>query len=158
VYNISGGSLGYIEGGELMEANGTTIINRPVDAVYAYVMDLANDANWRVGLDESGLREGEALEVGGLGYSRVGDKEVEWRIEGLVPGKRVEWQLLNGPIRGRGGYLLKSVEGGTEFTLLAEIKPAGLYKLLGPLFGRMARQRNQADVLKLKRILESMPE
>lgn len=32
-----------------MEANGTTIINRPVVTVYDYVINLANDANWRIG-------------------------------------------------------------------------------------------------------------
>ncbi len=42
-----------------MEMNGTTIIRRPVEVVFSYVIDLANDANWRTGLDESGLREGE---------------------------------------------------------------------------------------------------
>ena len=141
-----------------MEANGTTVINRPVDTVYAYVINLNNDANWRIGLDESGLRQGETLDVGAIGYSRAGDVEVEWRVETIVPGELVEWELLNGPFLGQGGYRLKPVAGGTEFTLLADVKPAGFYKLLGPLFGRMARQRNQADVEKLKEILESMPE
>lgn len=66
--------------------------------------------------------------------------------------------MLNGPILGRGGYRLKAVEGGTEFALLADVKPAGFYRLLGPLFGWMGRRRNQADVEKLKQILESLPE
>ena len=139
-----------------MEANRTTIINRPVETVYAYVINLANDANWRTGLDESGLRQDQTLEVGAIGYSRAGDMEIEWRVETIVPNELVEWELLNGPFLGRGGYRLKAVEVGTEFTLLADVKPAGFYKLLGPLFGRMARQRNQADVEQLKDILESV--
>jgi hypothetical protein len=139
-----------------MEMNGTTIIRRPVETVFDYVIDLSNDANWRTGLDESGYRQGQSLGVGAVGYSRAGDQEVEWRIETYMPGQRVEWQLLNGPFLGRGGYQLKPVEGGTEFTLLAEIEPAGIYKLLGPLFRWMGQRRNQADVEKLRDILESM--
>jgi hypothetical protein len=141
-----------------MEMNGTTIIKRPVDDVFNYVMDLGHDSKWRTGLDESGFRDGGAPAVGTVGYSRSGDQEVAWRIEQYTPGERVEWVFLNGPFLGQGGYDLKPVEGGTQFTLLAEIEPAGVYKLLGPLFGWMGRRRNQADVEKLKEILESMPE
>lgn len=52
-----------------MEMNGTTITRRPVETVFDYVIDLAYDANWRTGLDESGLREGESLGAGAVGYS-----------------------------------------------------------------------------------------
>ncbi len=48
-----------------------------------------------------------------------------------------------------------SVEGGTQFTLVSDVEPTGMYKLLGPLFGWMGRRRNQADVEKLRDILES---
>ena len=64
------------------------------------------------------------------------------------PGESVDWELLNGPILGRGGCRLAPVEGGTQFTLVAGVKPSGAYKLLGPLFAWMGRRRNQADVEK----------
>jgi hypothetical protein len=47
-----------------MEMNGTTLINRPVDIVFAYVNDVTNDIHWRNGVDGSGLRLGETLGVG----------------------------------------------------------------------------------------------
>ena len=140
-----------------MDLSATTMIQRPVETVYDYVMDLANDANWRTGLDESGWREGEILGVGAVGYSRAGDREIEWRVETYVPGERVDWELLNGPFQGHGGYRFEEVEEGTQFTLVADIRPAGVYKLLGPLFSRMGRRQNQADVEKLRAILEDMP-
>ena len=138
-----------------MELNGTTIIKRPLDVVFAYVKDVSNDANWRAGVDESGWRSGEPLAPGTIGYSRAGSQEIEWKVITYVPGERIEWELLNGPFLGRGGYLLEPVEEGTQFTLLADIKPTGLYRLLGPLFPRMGRKQNQADVEKLRGILES---
>jgi uncharacterized membrane protein len=138
-----------------MEMNGTTIIRRPIEAVYVYVMDVANDADWRTGLDESGWRSDESISVGAVGYSRAGDQEIEWRIETYVPGKQVDWKLLNGPFSGYGGYRFEEVEGGTRFTLVADIRPVGLYRLLGPLFRRMGKRQNQADVEKLRDILES---
>jgi len=141
-----------------MEMNGVTVISRPVEAVYDYVMDVANDPNWRTGPDESGWRAGEPFSVGAIGYSRAGNREIEWRIETFVPGERVDWELLSGPIRGYGGYRFEVVEGGTRFTLVADVRPTGLYRLLGPIFTRMGRRQNQADVERLRDILESMPE
>lgn len=141
-----------------MEMNGTTLISRPIDAVFAYVKDVSNDVYWRNGVTESGIREGDISSPGSIGYTRVGDTEVEWRILSYTAGESVDWELLNGPIRGQGGYRLESVNGGTRFTLVADVEPNGLYKLLGPIFVWIGHRRNQADVEKLRDILESKPE
>ena len=138
-----------------MEMNGTIFINRPVDIVFAYLNDVTNDVHWRNGVDDSGLRSGETLGVGTIGYTVVGDLEVEWRVEGYDPGKSVDWTLLNGPFLGRGGYRLEPIDSGTQFTLVAEVEPSGVYRLLGSLFAWIGHRRNQADVEKLRDILES---
>ena len=70
----------------------------------------------------------------------------------------VDWELLSGPFNGGGGYRLVPVDSGTHFTLVADVEPTGLYKLLGPLFAWMGRRRNQADVEKLRELLESTPD
>ena len=140
-----------------MEMNGTIFIDRSPDVVFAYVIDVANDIHWREGVDESGFREDQPASVGAIGYTRAGDAEVTWRVVTYNAGEKVEWEFLNGPFLGRGGYLLEPANGGTQFTLLADIEPAGLYRLLGPLFARMGRRRNQSDVEKLRAILESDP-
>ena len=141
-----------------MELNGVTIINRPVETVYNYVMDVTNDPNWRTGPEESGWRRGEPFSAGAVGYSRAGDKEIEWRIEAIVPGESVDWELLSGPIRGHGGYRFEAVEGGTRFTLVSDVYPTGLFKLVGPLFSWMGKRQNQGDVERLRDILESAPD
>lgn len=141
-----------------MEMNGTTMIGRPVNTVYAYVMDVENDVHWRTGVTASGLRSGEPIDVGSIGYTVAGNKEIEWRVISYKPGESVDWELLSGPLLGRGGYRLVPVDGGTQFTLVADVEPNGLYKLLGPLFAWMGRRQNQADVEKLRDILESMPD
>ena len=138
-----------------MEMNGTTMINRPTDVVFAYVIDLSNDANWRTGVDESGWESGEKIGPGAIGYTLAGDMKVEWRVTSYTPGESVDWELISGPYKGRGGYRFVPVDGGTQFTLVADIEPAGFYNLLGPLFGWIGRRQNQADVEKLRDILES---
>jgi len=141
-----------------MEMNGTTVIGRPVDTVFAYVNDVSNDVHWRNGVTESGFRDGQMASPGSIGYTRVGDMEVEWRVVSYIAGKSVDWELLNGPFLGRGGYRLVPVDNGTQFTLVGDVEPTGFYKLLGPLFTWMGRRRNQADVEKLRDILESEPD
>ena len=138
-----------------MEMNGTTMINRPTEVVFAYVIDVSNDAYWRTGVDESGLESEEKIGPGVIGYTRAGNMKTEWQVTSYTPGESVDWELTSGPYKGRGGYRLVPVEGGTQFTLVADLEPAGLYKLLGPLFAWIGRRQNQADVEKLRDILES---
>ncbi len=121
-------------------------------------MDVSNDVSWRHGVDESGYRSGDSFSPGSIGYTRVGDLEVEWRVVSYNAGESVDWELLNGPFLGRGGYRLVPVKSDTQFTLVADVEPSGVYKLLGPLFAWMGRRRNQADVEKLREILESTPD
>jgi hypothetical protein len=138
-----------------MEMNGTTVIGRPVDTVFAYVNNVSNDVHWRTGVTKSGLRSGQSLAPGAIGYTRAGDVEAEWRVVSYIAGESIDWELFSGPFQGRGGYRLVFVDGGTQFTLVAEVEPSGVYRLLGPLFAWMGRRRNQADVEKLRDILES---
>lgn len=141
-----------------MEMNATIVINRPVETVFAYIINFSNDVHWRNGAPESGLRADQPPGVGSVGYTRVGDIETEWRVVSYVENESADWELINGPFKGKGGYRLVPVEGGTQFTLVADVEPAGMYKLLGPLFAWVGRRRNQADVEKLKEILESTPD
>jgi hypothetical protein len=138
-----------------VEMNGKTVIARTVEEVSAYVLDVSNDANWRYGVDQSGYRSGDSFSPGSIGYTRVGDVEAEWKVLSSIPGEGVDWELLNGPFKGRGGYRFQPAEGGTQFTLLSNVEPTGIYRLLGPLFGWIGRRRNQSDVERLRNILES---
>jgi hypothetical protein len=67
----------------------------------------------------------------------------------------IDWEFIEGPFEGRGGYRIEPDGDATRFTLVADIEPSGAMKLLGPIFGRMGRKQNAADVETLKQILES---
>ena len=133
----------------------TTVIARPVDEVSRYVLEVPNDANWRYGVDESGYRSGDSFSHGSMCFPRVGELEVEWKVLSSIPGQSVDWEFLNGPFKGRGGYRFRPVEGGTQFTLVSDVAPSGLHRLLGPILGVIGRRRNQSDVERLRKILES---
>ena len=141
-----------------MEMNGTTLINLPIDTVFAYVIDVSNDANWRTGVDESGWQSDEPMVPGAIGYTLAGNMKTDWRVVSSTPGKSVDWELISGPYKGRGGYRFVPVDGGTQFTLVADVEPSGWLKLLGPIFTWMGRRQNQANVERLRDILESEPD
>ena len=136
--------------------NGRTVIARSIDEASAHVLDVSNDVNRRYGVDESGYRSGDSLSPGSIGHTRVGDVEAEWKVRSSVPGQSVDWELLNGPFKGRGGYRFQSVEGRTQFILVSDVEPTGIYRLLGPLLRWIGRRRNQSDAERLRSILESL--
>ena len=138
-----------------MEMNASTVIRRPAEVVFAYVLDLSNDANWRAGQPETTLDSGQVLGPGASGTTRVGDVEANWRVVSFVEGERVEWELISGPYLGRGGYKVEPVENATKFTLISDVEPAGFYRFLGPIFSWVGRRQNQADVERLRDLLDA---
>ena len=131
------------------------MISVPVEAVYGYVSDPANDVNWRTGVTESGLSTDPPLALGSEGYVKAGRQVARWKVTAIAPGVSVDWELTDGPYGGSGGYRFEDVGGNTRFTLVADVEPRGFLRLLGPLFARMGRRQNQADVLRLKDLLEA---
>lgn len=140
-----------------MEMNASIDIDRPPEVVYGFVADPENDVQWRSGVTESGLTSAPPLALGSEGYAGTGNQVSHWRVTAISPGSSVDWDLIDGPFGGTGGYRLEPVEDGTRFTLRADVEPRGMMRLLGPLFARMGKKQNQADVARLKAILEAGP-
>ena len=138
-----------------MDLSATTMIHVPAEEVYGYVSDPANDVNWRTGVTASGLTTDPPLALGSEGYVKVGNQLARWKVTEIAPGGSVDWDLTEGPYAGSGGYRLEDIDGNTRFTLVANVEPRGFYRLLGPLFARMGRRQNQADVEALKELLEA---
>jgi hypothetical protein len=140
-----------------MEMSATIIIRRAPEDIYEYLRDVANDVHWRNGVDASGWRSDPPYGLGSVGYARAGKMETVYRVTLLEPARRVDWQFIEGPFTGRGGYRLEPVEAGTRFTLVADIKPTGTMRLMGPLFYWIGRRSNRKDVETLRQIMDRTP-
>ena len=140
-----------------MEMSATTILRRPPEEVYEYISDVTNDVHWRNDVDDSGWRSDPPVGPGSVGYAKAGKIETVYRVTVLEPAKRVDWEFIEGPFAGRGGYRLEAVEAATRFTLVADIKPHGMMRLLGPLFYWIGRRSNRKDVDTLRKIMENRP-
>lgn len=141
-----------------MNISATTIVNRPANEVFEFVMDVPHDAQWRTGVVEAAFTSDNPPGVGTTGFDRVQangrEMVAEWTVFDFVDGQRARWTLDSGPIKGTGGYVCEELPSGTQFTLEADVKPSGWYRLLGPIFGMIGRRQNHADVQRLKAILE----
>lgn len=137
-----------------MDLSASIMIHAAPERVYGFVSDPANDVRWRTGVTESGLTTDPPMALGSEGYVKVGSQIGRWKVTAIKPGVAVDWDLTEGPYAGSGGYRLEDVDGNTRFTLVANVEPQGFYRLLGPLFARLGRKQNKADVETLKGLLE----
>jgi Polyketide cyclase / dehydrase and lipid transport len=141
-----------------MDSSASVRIDSPASAVYAYVMDVTHDPEWRSGVVEAAFTSDPPLGIGSTGFDRIEAKGRQvvatWTVIDFEPGVLARWTLDSGPIRGTGGYICEPVDSGTRFTLEAHVEPTGWYRMLGPTFGLIGRKQNRSDVLRLKALLE----
>jgi uncharacterized protein YndB with AHSA1/START domain len=141
-----------------VDLSATIEIDRPPNEVFSYVMNVAHDAHWRTGVVEAAFTSEGEPRVGTTGYDKIDADGREgvatWTVFEFEPDSHARWMLDSGPIKGTGGYICDRSGNGTAFTLEAQVTPTGWYRLLGPVFGMIGRRQNEADVLKLKGILE----
>lgn len=141
-----------------MDLSATITIDRSVADVFDYVMHVPNDVEWRANVVEAAFTSDGPPGIGTTGFDRIesGGRETVagWTVVDWAPGSHARWRLDSGPIRGTGGYICEAAGSGTRFTLEAHVTPTGWLRLLGPIFAMIGRRGNQADVRKLKAILE----
>ena len=133
-------------------------INRPLEACFAYLTDLANDVEWR--------REWIEAEKTTDGPHAVGSR---YRLTGALLGRRIAteyetivyeptrlaaWKAVSGPLPLSFSRAFVSVDGGTRVTMRYE-GDRGLLKLAGPLVAGIGRRQMEGDFLKLKQVMES---
>ena len=137
----------------------SVVINRPLEACFAYLTDLANDLEWR--------REWIDAEKTTDGPHGVGAR---YRLTGALLGRRIAteheaiayepnrlaaWKAVSGPLPLTFSRAFEGVEGGTRVTMRYEGEFRGLLRLAGPLVAGIGRRMLEGDYPKLKQLMES---
>jgi uncharacterized membrane protein len=135
----------------------TIHLNRPVEQVFAFLMDTSKLPMW-----QSNLIKNEPLTQGPL---RVGSRftevrrlgrresEIQAEITAFEPNKRFETKTLTKPqvmVR----YSFESEDGGTRLKHSFVMLTNGLMRLLEPLIASSIKKESEADFETLKQILE----
>jgi uncharacterized membrane protein len=139
----------------------TAVIERPVEEVWDYVHDPANDPVWQSTLLET-KEAGHPLAVGSrlVEVRRFLGKriETEYEVTELEPHTRSAIRALSGPIPFVGSYEFEPANGATRFTMSVELDGHGFFKLAEPVFARMVGREMRANIEQLKDVLEARAE
>jgi uncharacterized membrane protein len=135
-------------------------IQRPVEAVFAFVADPRNGPKWQGALKE-------VRQVTPEGPPAVGTKatfvasflgvklEPTTEITALEPNRSVSFTGRSGPLTLEGTYRVEAVGTGTRMSSTLQVEPGGLFAVAGPLFAIQLRKQVEADLQRLKELLEA---
>jgi uncharacterized protein YndB with AHSA1/START domain len=133
-------------------------IDRPVEAVFAFVADGDNSRRWRPGVLDikrvSGDRVGTRYAQGVRGpmKRRIA---ADYEITVYEPMRLLEFQTITGPARPHGRYDFVAVAGATRVTFALDAQLKGLWKFI---LGSAVQTTMNAEVKNLdnlKRLLEA---
>lgn len=143
----------------MAHAENETTINRTAEDVYAFLADGLNNPAWRSGVQAISLKSGSAGALGAV-YSQTlsgpGGRPLagDYEITAAEPGRRLAFQVVAGPARPKGEYVLSQADGGTRVRFSLDLEPKGLMKIVGPLISR-TMEAEVAQLAKLKAVLEA---
>jgi len=145
---------------DLMHTIDTSIdIQRPVEAVFAYVADPRNGPQWQGAIKETHVTPDGPPTVGTKVtqvVSFLGVKlEPTGEITALEPNRSFSFKGHSGPAMLEATYRFEPVGTGTRLSVTIQVEPGGLFQLAGPLFANQFKKQNEADFHRLKELLEA---
>jgi len=140
---------------------GTAVIDRPIEEVFAFLADGENDKRFSPRVLEMEKKTDGPPGVGTVYASTVKDAGMktkrEFELTEFVPPTRIRWaerskNLVTAP---EGGYDLAPVDGGTRLTVFNVLEGHGLGKLIAGLALRSARNGADEFAQSIKRAVEA---
>jgi uncharacterized protein YndB with AHSA1/START domain len=142
----------------VVDRSDSIIINRPVEAVFAYVTDVTNDPSWHTDVLEAHKTTDGPIGTGTVWHARfkpsMGISEGDMEVVTFEPNRVQVKRGDIGPMHPTLAYLLEPSNGGTKFTRHVQIRVSGIMKLMQPMIGMMLPKQNKGFLANLKRVLE----
>jgi len=140
---------------------GTTVINRPIEEVFAFLSDGTNDPKFSPRVLEIAQATDGPVGVGTIYKSTVKDAGVktqrEFKITEFEPPTKIRWAEIstNQVMATEGGYDLVSEGSGTRVTIYNVLEGRGIGKLFAPLALRAARKGADDFAASIKAAVEA---
>ncbi len=143
----------------MLEIEKSIQIERPLQEVFDFISDPANDAKWQASTEfaewtsEGPPGVGSTIRQGGkfLGREMTGTGEVTaWD-----PPNHIGVRSLTGPVPFESTTTLESRENGTLLTVKTRAEPGGFFKLAGGLLRRQLLKQLDEDFETLKKMMEA---
>lgn len=142
----------------MAHAENEITIERPATEVYAFLADGLNNPAWRQSVQSIALRSGAPGETGAVyGQTLSGPRgrpiQGDYRITEADPGRVLAFQVVAGPARPEGRYVLTEADGRTTVRFILDLKSTGLMKVLDGLITK-TMQAEVAQLEALKTVIE----
>ena len=138
---------------------GTVIIKRPADKVFAYTTEAKSWPKWHGAIPEAEQTSKGQMGVGTTfrGKTRMMGQTSEWtaKMTEYEPHKRWGKVIDSGSLVIDDKLVCDPAEGGTRLTMVYEVKVGGILKLLSPVIISSMRKQLKLDLASLKAILEA---
>ena len=139
----------------MAQAQHSVTINRPPEAVFAYLADGEKCPEWRSGVLDIKRVSGDGSV--GTTYQQgvkgpMGRRiPADYMITTYEPNHRLEFQTVAGPARPHGRYDFEEADEGTRLTFALDAKVRGL---AGLFMGRMVQKTMDSEVHAIDRVKE----
>ncbi len=138
---------------------GTVIIKRPADKVFAYTTEAKSWPKWHGAIPEAEQTSKGQMGVGTTfrGKTRMMGQTSEWtaKMTEYEPYKRWGKVIDSGSLVIDDKLVCDPAEGGTRLTMVYEVKVGGILKLLSPMIISSMHKQLKLDLASLKAILET---
>jgi hypothetical protein len=138
----------------------TVTIARPVEEVFGFFLDFDKNAAQMdpsiksVSRTPAGpTRSGTAFRFSQKIFGKMRDTITTFTS--IEPNRKIEIAASFGPLRPRGAFTFAERNRGTTVTVLVNPNPVGPFKLLAPLFARVAQKIWRERFVRIKTALES---
>jgi uncharacterized protein YndB with AHSA1/START domain len=135
-----------------------TVIRRPVDEVFAALVDMDRMPLWAPGLSETRVTSDGPLEAGSTMLARVTflgrNFESQMVCAGLTENKNFATRSTAGPIYLETDAVLEPVADGTRVTSTYRGESRGFFKLAEPLVVRLSKKYWETAAENLRTLLE----
>jgi uncharacterized protein YndB with AHSA1/START domain len=142
----------------VIDTSDSVTINRPVEEVFAYVTDTANDPAWHTDVLEARKTSEGPIGMGTTWHSRfkpsMGISEGDMEVVAFEPNRMEVMRGDVGPMHPTLTYLFEPADGGTRFTRRVQIRISGVMRVMEPLMRFMTPKGNARFLANLKQVLE----
>lgn len=134
-------------------------IRRPVEAVFAFVSDPRNEPQWEETVKEVRVTPDGPPAVG-TQVTKVGSflgmkLEATNELTALEPNRSLSFKGTSGPASMEATMCFEAMGEGTRLSGTFQVEPGGLFKMAGPLLVGQAKKQLEADLQRLKELLEA---